>query len=227
MGAVKLAGAAALLMVLHASTAGAGGRLVCPGWQRTTYPVQHPYSGGVAAHWTLLAAMPNAIDLLILGNSHAAGWPDDLWKPLRTFNAGVGGDLIENLLWRLRAPEWRKIAPRNVLVTIGSNNLARGDCSFAVVEGVAAVFRQVRELWPEAQVFFVGIPPRGLAGSLRATERAAINTTLRFSAAAANVKKVDPDAALGCRGCYETDQKVHISSEGYVALTSAIKPFVK
>ena len=215
---------AAVFFLATISQAAVGAPRGCPGWGRTTTPAPHPWPGGAESHPALIAKLPQATDVLLLGDSHVAIWPADLWHPLRSFNAGYGGDWIENLLWRLHAPEWRSITPRNVVVSIGTNNLARGDCAFAIIEGITTVLRRVRTLWPETRVFYLGIPMRAPQGSLRTAERVAINATLRRGLIAT---LVDPDPVLKCAGCFESAEIVHLSGEGYVALTTAVRPLIK
>jgi hypothetical protein len=195
----------------------------CSGWRRTTLPAPQLWPGSLDSHRAQIAELPNKTDVLQLGDSHAAIWPAELWQPLQIFSAGNPGDWIENLLWRLQAPEWHKLTPRNVVVAIGTNNLARGDCAFAIVEGVTTVLRRIQEIWPNARVIYIGIPMRGPRGSLRPEERAATNATLRQNA---GVTFVDPDYILNCGGCFDSAEIAHLSANGYTALTAAIKPLI-
>src|SRR5688572_19564041 len=103
----------AILLMAALSLPALAGPRGCLGWGRTTNPAPHPWPGGVESHWAQMAKLPDETDILLLGDSHATLWPADLWQPLRAINAGQPGDWIENVLWRLGAPEWQKLKPQN------------------------------------------------------------------------------------------------------------------
>ena len=215
--------AAAVLLLAMSLPAVAAPR-GCLGRERTTNPSPNRWPMAVESHLAQLVALPATTDVLLLGDSHAANWPPQLWQPLRSFNAGNAGDWIENLLWRLRAPEWRRITPKNVVVSIGSNNLARGDCAFALTEGITTILRRVRTLWPEARVIYIGIPMRGPKGSLRPADRAAVNATVQRGS---TTIPVDLDHILNCAGCFDSPEVVHLSGDGYAALAAGLKPLIE
>jgi hypothetical protein len=124
-----------LTTLLPSSLAKAAG---CAGTRKISKPVPYPVAGPAATHAQQLGEVPRAADVLLIGDSHASLWPADLWSPLQIVNTGIAGDLIEHVLWRLYDPRWRTLQPKNVVLFVGSNNLARGDCTFAILEGVAS-----------------------------------------------------------------------------------------
>lgn len=193
----------------------------CEPFKKTHWPVPNPWSGSAPRHWSILERLPPTTDFLLLGNSLAAAWTEGTFGRHSVYNAGVGADMIENVLWRLEHAEWCRISPRNVVLMIGSNNLARGDCSFHIVSGISLLVQRIRSTWPRARIYLVTIPPRGAGGSLRPNERSAINTTLRFHARAWNARWINADEAVSCSGCYQPDH-VHLTPIAYSALAGKI-----
>ena len=191
----------------------------CVGSRRISAPVAYPLASATAMHAKQLDNIPNAANVLLIGDSHALLWPSEHWSSLSIVNTGIAGDLIEHVLWRLNALAWKKFAPSNVIVFLGSNNLARGDCAFDIIEALSVLSRRVHSVWPTARLFFVGIPPHGPSGSLRAAERKVINLLLRRRLSGDNVRYVDPDQLLD----QLRPDRVHYVSNAYEALTSVIR----
>jgi lysophospholipase L1-like esterase len=81
-------------------------------------------------------------------------------------NMGFGWDRTQNVLWRLRQGEFEGIAPRWVVLLIGTNNLtgtrnARSSTPAETVEGIAAICREIRQRSPESRIVLMAILPRG------------------------------------------------------------------
>ena len=105
------------------------------------------------------------VNLLFVGDSITEDWPAALWDeyfaPHGAANFGIGGDMTENLLWRLRNGAAGRIDPRAVVLMIGSNNLGiRGDAPADVANGVEAVVDELQSVFPEAHIVLLGILPR-------------------------------------------------------------------
>jgi len=211
----------AALLILSAQAVCAS-ELTCLRNKKSSVPVPYPYPFAVAAHRLQLERMPGTADVLLIGDSHAHLWPPDLWGSLPTYNASLAGDFIEHVLWRLHSPEWQTLQPANVMLVVGTNNLARGDCAFAIIEGIAALLSQAKRLWPNSRLFFVGIPPREMYGPLRPAERATINAILRSHLATKNVHFVDAERLLR----YPRSDQVHYPPEAYRALMPDILPLL-
>ena len=211
----------AALLILSAQAVCAS-ELTCLRNKKSSVPVPYPYPFAVAAHRLQLERMPGTADVLLIGDSHAHLWPSDLWGSLPTYNASLEGDLIEHVLWRLHSPEWRRLRPANVILVLGSNNLARGDCAFAIIEGIAATLSQAKRVWPNSRLFFVGIPPRDMQGPLRPAERTAINAILKMHLATKDIQFVDTERLLG----HPRPDQVHYLPDAYRALMSDITPLL-
>ncbi len=81
-------------------------------------------------------------------------------------NLGFGWDRTQNVLWRLRAGEFDSIAPNEVVLNIGTNNLtgtvnARANTPSEVVSGIAAIIAEIRKRAPSSRITLMAIFPRG------------------------------------------------------------------
>jgi lysophospholipase L1-like esterase len=121
-------------------------------------------------------AKQDGIDLLFLGDSITAGW---LWgngglnvwnkyyAPRHAADFGIGYDRTQNVLWRIEHGELDGIKPKVVVLLIGTNNAGNEDngkprnTTPEIVEGVAAIVREIRTRLPESKVLLFGIFPRG------------------------------------------------------------------
>jgi hypothetical protein len=211
-----------LAALLILSSAVRASELTCLQSKKSNRPVPYPYDFAVAAHRTQLEQLPSTAGVLLIGDSHAHLWPGNLWEGLTAHHAALAGDLIEHVLWRLHSPQWQTLQPANVILVVGTNNLARGDCAFAIIEGIAALLSQAKRLWPNSRLFFVGIPPRDMQGPLRPAERIAINAILRSHLTTKNVHFVDAERLLG----YPRFDQVHYPPEAYRALMPDILPLL-
>ena len=112
----------------------------------------------------LARAKEGKCDVLFLGDSITEGWGNNaVWKKSYTnaVNFGIGGDTTQNVLWRIQNGELEGLAPKVVVLMIGTNNFGlHGDAPGDVAKGVAAVVRTLREKRPAAKVLLLGVFPR-------------------------------------------------------------------
>ena len=109
------------------------------------------------------------VGLLFLGDSITDFWPSrspETWAkfaPYQPANFGISGDRTEHLLWRLQNGELEGIAPKAVVILIGTNNIGHFDDEKPAwaVEGVREVVRTVRSRLPDARVLLLAVFPRG------------------------------------------------------------------
>lgn len=120
-------------------------------------------------------ARSGIVDVLLLGDSITDAWRDvgkaawDRHFPnFRTANLGMDGDRTQHLLWRLGDSGIDGIAPRVIVLMIGSNNtgLERDDATrrnspAEAAQGIAAVVSQLREQAPHAKIMLLALLPRG------------------------------------------------------------------
>lgn len=199
-----------------------------------------------AAHRMLLEKRnQGVIDVYFLGDSitrrwqatdypeHRKNW-DANFHGWNAANFGWGGDMTQNVLWRLAHGELDGVHPKVVVLMVGTNNVGRrppeGDefCD-DVARGIRAVVGLVREKAPSAKVILMGITPRNDDGGTAAMP--AINTiNERISKFAdgktvfylnINDKLADENGKL-LPGM--TDDGLHLSVAGYQVWADALKP---
>jgi lysophospholipase L1-like esterase len=105
-------------------------------------------------------------DLIFDGDSITDGWQgrgrpvwDALYVPLNAVDYGIGGDRIENVLWRLQQGEAEGTDPKLVVLLIGTNNSGR-DSAEQIAAGIKAVVSAYLERCPHARLLLLGIFPR-------------------------------------------------------------------
>lgn len=78
---------------------------------------------------------------------------------MHSLNFGIGGDRTEHLLWRLQNGELEGLAPKVVVLHIGTNN--HGDSAEEVAEGIKAICNLIRDKQPQAYLVVTSLLPRG------------------------------------------------------------------
>lgn len=109
------------------------------------------------------------VDLVFLGDSITQGWENEgraAWaRHFARHNAvalGFGGDRTENLLWRLRHGALDGMAPRAIVMMIGTNNTGeRLEDPALTVAGIRANLDEIRRRQPQARVLLLALFPRG------------------------------------------------------------------
>jgi lysophospholipase L1-like esterase len=109
------------------------------------------------------------VDLIFVGDSITQGWEgngrsrwDADFAPLGAMNLGVGGDRTEHVLWRLQEAPLTPLAPKAVVLLIGTNNLGHGSSNAEeTLLGVRRVIETLRDQCPQATIVVCGILPRG------------------------------------------------------------------
>jgi beta-glucosidase len=107
------------------------------------------------------------VDLLLIGDSITHRWEDvgrRIWDKYyghrRAVNLGFGGDRTENVLWRLDHGEIEGIAPKLVVVMIGTNNTGRHDPPEETAAGIQKVLTTLRTRLPSTKILLLGVFPR-------------------------------------------------------------------
>ena len=109
-------------------------------------------------------------DLLMVGDSITNNFENEkvglkVWQkyfvPLKAINLGFGGDRTEHVLWRLDHLPVLKKAPKAAVLLIGTNNICWGsDTPKQAAEGVQAIARKLKEIYPDMKVLVLGVFPR-------------------------------------------------------------------
>ena len=127
-----------------------------------------PAADWIARHEALVAARPARVDLLFVGDSITEGWLTDgraawdrAFAPLYPYNLGIGGDETAHVLWRLDHGAVDGLAPKLVVLLIGTNNLGNvGHTPQQTAAGVAAVVAKLRAKLPASPVLLLAVFPR-------------------------------------------------------------------
>jgi beta-glucosidase len=145
------------------------------------------------------------VDLVFLGDSITQGWEKEgaaafarYFAPHHAVALGFGGDRTENLLWRLRHGALDGMAPKVVVMLIGTNNTGeRLEDPALTVAGIRANLDEIRRHQPQATVLLMALLPRGeTPDDLTRRHNARINALLPSLADGQRVRLLDIGPAL-------------------------------
>lgn len=107
------------------------------------------------------------VNLLFIGDSITEGWAGKapvLWQEQygahRPANFGIGGDRVEHVLWRLDNGELDGIAPKVIVLLIGTNNSA-SQSGTQIAASVRKIVELIARKQPQSKILLLGIFPRG------------------------------------------------------------------
>lgn len=106
------------------------------------------------------------VDLLWLGDSITAGWEKvpHIWEAhygrRRAANFGLGGDRTQHVIWRIENGELDAIAPKLVVLLLGTNNSGSHSAP-EIIAALGKIVTLIRTKLPESKVLLLGIFPRG------------------------------------------------------------------
>jgi lysophospholipase L1-like esterase len=184
------------------------------------------------------------VELVFLGDSITHFWggePADarargaeVWEKYygqrKAMNLGYGWDRTENVLWRLRHGEVDGLAPKAVVVMIGTNNAGINTVE-EIAAGVGAICEELRVRLPRAKVLLLGIFPRGAKPNPVREKMDAVNRLLAGLDGKGNVKFLDIGKVF-----LETDGSIsplimndylHPTAAGYERWAAAMEPVLK
>ena len=187
-----------------------------------------------AQHEAFLKRKAEPIGVLFIGDDITAGWNrvgKAVWTKryakLDAANFGISGDRTENVLWRIANGELDGIAPKVVILMIGSDN--NKDTATRITAGVTAVVKKINAKLPQSKLLLLGIFPRGVRDNDHLRKKmAAVNAELaklsdgqktfyleiweQFLAEDGSIpKEVMPDA-------------LHLTARGYQIWADAMQP---
>lgn len=107
--------------------------------------------------------------VVFIGDSITQGWEKEgakVWQrhfaPLNGLALGFGGDRTENVLWRLQHGEIDGLAPKAVVLMIGTNNTGhRAEAPETTAAGIQRLIDEIRQRLPATQVLLLAVFPRG------------------------------------------------------------------
>jgi lysophospholipase L1-like esterase len=207
-------------------------------------PRKKEYPWMSVAVWTqmhegfLKRAKEGKIDLLFLGDSITQGWGGNaVWQkyygPLNAANFGIGGDTTENVLWRIQNGEIDGIAPKVVVLMIGTNNFGlEGHPPDAVAKGVATIVQTLRKKLPSSKILLLAIFPRDeKPGTENRNRIKKVNDQIVALDDKKNVRFLDIGSKLanpdGTLSKEVMPDFLHLSEKGYQIWADAMDPLLK
>lgn len=154
----------------------------------------------------------------------------EFYAPRNAGNLGFGWDKTENVLWRLQHGAVDGIAPKLVVVMIGTNN--SGTCEAAdIAAGITAIVAELNLKLPQSKILLLGIFPRGEKPGPQREKLAAVNQLIAKLDGTQNVTFLDIGAKfLTADGLITKDimpDFLHPNEKGYRIWAEAIEPTVK
>jgi platelet-activating factor acetylhydrolase IB subunit beta/gamma len=173
----------------------------------------------------LAGSAPGCIALV--GDSLAAQWPADL--SLRAgpiVNLGVGGDRVQDVIWRVTTYPLGGPPPAAVILIAGVNNVP-GEAPPLIVSRLGELAALVRTQAPDCRLVVVGVPPRGPALAASAADIAAVNAGLAERAPVMGFRLLCVNDAVMAAGGQQGAQRYfrdrsHFSRAGYQLLAEAV-----
>ncbi|MSU59839.1 MAG: GDSL family lipase [Pedosphaera sp.] len=182
---------------------------------------------------------PGPCDIVFIGDSITRGWEGagkNVWTNYygkrKCLNFGVGGDRTQHVLWRFEHGQLDGLKPKAAVLMIGTNNSNKDDNTEAdILEGVAAIVKQIRQRQPETKVLVLGIFPRGATFSPQRGKLLQINQALAKLADGKMIHYLDFGAQLiepdGSISKTLMPDYLHLSEAGYEIWARAIEPKLK
>lgn len=187
------------------------------------------------------------LKLLLLGNSITQGWGGSrksvTYKPGKEImdrkiganlweSAGISGDRVQNLLWRVKYGSYTGCEPENIVISIGVNNLiGETDTAEEVASGIITLARETIIKFPNSRIILLGPLPAGKESlnpvRIQYNRIQQILNATRIK----QVQYVDPTSWFVANdgsmrdGLYSGDY-IHLSGEGYQVWADQIAKLV-
>ena len=151
---------------------------------------------------------------------------------------GFGGDRTENVLWRLQHGEIDGLAPKAVVLMIGTNNSnGKDNTSDEIAEGIEAIVKEIHKRSPKTKVLLLAVFPRatGKDKDAQAAQTAKINAIndriAKLDDGGKTVKYLDIGKKfLATDGSIPKEimpDQLHLSPKGYRIWADAVAPTLK
>lgn len=185
----------------------------------------------------LKRAKEGKIDLLFLGDSITQGWGNNsVWQknyvPQNAANFGIGGDMTQNVLWRINNGEIEGLSPKAIVLMIGTNNFGLSSATEdAVAKGVTTIVQTLRAKLPASKILLVGIFPRDQQPTAGIRKKIkTVNDQISKLDDGKSVRYLDISAKLAnADGTLSKDimpDFLHLSEKGYQIWAEAMQPLL-
>ncbi len=173
------------------------------------------------------------VDVVFFGDSITEWWPwedfrDRITKPLRAANFGIGGDRVQNVLWRVLNGEMDDLNPKVAVLLIGTNNLGENTAE-EIAAGITKITEAIQQRSPTTKILLLGIFPRSDYAALK-NKAAQVNAIIaklhdgdRLRFADIGQEFLNPDGSVK-DGVLK--DKLHLTVEGYNIWYNAMSPIL-
>lgn len=174
-----------------------------------------------------------APEIVFFGDSITEWWFDwqNHYGKYGAVNFGIGGDKVQNLLWRICNGEM-EMKPKVAVVLIGTNNI--NDNPERIGAGIIKVVEAIQERSPDTKILLLGLFPRGWdANEFRwyAPRIARVNAVISKLDDGKKVRYLDigpkllePDGTIS-RTVFKDG--LHLSGRGYLRWGDAMQPLLE
>ena len=202
------------------------------------YGPQYDPDGTCAVYEAKQAAFNEALlarkpELVFLGDSITSRWPQELLEKhfgaYRPVNLGVGGDRVQNVIWRMQRTSLEATPLKVLVLLIGTNNVSSEFPPEETAGGIQKLVKMVEEKAPEAKVLILGVFPRGPAINDPKNARIhALNAKLKDLADGKRVFYLDVGPTLaepdGSISPEVMPDQLHVALPGFLRWMDAMKP---
>jgi lysophospholipase L1-like esterase len=188
-----------------------------------------------------------SVPILFLGDSITDFWCADgptrggkaVWDrelaPQGAVNFGIGADRTQHVLWRIEHGELDGIAPRTVVLMIGTNNLGferdhpkeRRNTTAEAIQGITAVVNELRRRLPTARLILMALLPREGRDDPIRQQVAEVNTALAQLAKGDRIEFLDLGRLFlkqdGSIDPTLMPDLLHPSEKGYILWAGALR----
>ena len=167
---------------------------------------------------------------LLIGDSIIAGLSryKNVWKkyfqPFNTVNCGIGGDKVQNVLWRCNnfPPS---LSVKNIVVMCGTNNIQH-DSVEDITGGIIDISSQLRRIYKNSNVIVCGLLPRDESWSVNRVYIKELNEYLHHKCNFIGVTFIDQIDWTSQNGSLKSnlyyDDNLHLIEEGNAKLAALI-----
>ena len=155
----------------------------------TLVPAPSPEYRNISAGWgkntwndhkkiiDTLCADNKTTDILFIGNCITQGWgskkrriwgagtkaSEKYFKDLKIINAGISGDRVEHVLWRVRhLKSGANFKPRYIVLTVGVNNFFGTYTGSEIAKGIIHLTQTIARKFADSKIVLFGPLPTGL-----------------------------------------------------------------
>jgi lysophospholipase L1-like esterase len=154
----------------------------------------------------------------------------EFYAPRNAGNLGFGWDKTENVLWRLQHGAIDGIAPKLVVMMIGTNN-SGNSAAPDIALGITAIVLELEKRLPQSKILLLGVFPRGEKPGPQRDKIAEINQGIAKLDGTHHVTYLDIGPKfLTPEGLITKDimpDFLHPNEKGYRIWAEAIEPTVK